>query len=647
MKKALLFVFAFSIALIGFAQERAVPVSKDLVQKSVTRVFDVPSDPVPPMVNTNYTSPGVMKDAKMLGDETEIIETKYDLQTNTSVGNRMVVWDDGSMAAICTRGVESPAGFAFPDRGTGYNYYNGSTWGPKPSSRIETVRTGWPSIAKWGANGEIVIAHQSGANPLVISRRETKGTGAWTEELMYGPNGTAIPQYLWPRMITSGENNEYMHVFGLTAPSANGGTPWLGQDGALLYNRSSDGGATWDYEHVQIEGTGSDYYLDISADDYVLASRGNTVALLMTSAWIDLFILKSTDNGETWDKIMIWEHPYPFFDIQSTLMDDTLYSVDNSGNLAIDENGMVHVVWGIGRVARLNAAPPDPGYYSYWPYTDGIGYWNESMGQIPDAENVHHTMMPEYLETLGMLIGWTQDVNNSGFIFDYEGTGDPQFATYRSLGISTMPSIAINGNMIALVYSSTTETFVTTDGTLNYKHIWARFSYDLGETWGDFHDLNGDNIFHQYDESIYPILAANTAANGAFQMIYQADNAPDLYLDEELQLEPTINRIIHNSMGFTVGIDNPTPQVSGINVSQSYPNPATGNTMVTVELEQTATVGFEVFNMTGQKVFEIPVRTMTAGINNITFNVSSLTSGVYFYTVDVNGEKITHKMIVK
>ncbi|HPR57119.1 MAG TPA: hypothetical protein PK915_01975, partial [Bacteroidales bacterium] len=128
MKKALLFVFAFSIALIGFAQERAVPVSKDLVQKSVTRVFDVPSDPVPPMVNTNYTSPGVMKDAKMLGDETEIIETKYDLQTNTSVGNRMVVWDDGSMAAICTRGVESPAGFAFPDRGTGYNYYNGSTW---------------------------------------------------------------------------------------------------------------------------------------------------------------------------------------------------------------------------------------------------------------------------------------------------------------------------------------------------------------------------------------------------------------------------------------------------------------------------------------------------------------------------------------
>jgi hypothetical protein len=129
----------------------------------------------------------------------------------------------------------------------------------------------------------------------------------------------------------------------------------------MLYNRPTDGGATWDIQHVNLEGMGADFYLDISADDYVLASKGNTVALLMTSAWIDMFVMKSTDNGETWDKIMIWEHPYPFFDLQTTLTSDTLYAVDNSGNLAIDDNGMVHVVFGIGRVARLAVAPPDPG----------------------------------------------------------------------------------------------------------------------------------------------------------------------------------------------------------------------------------------------------------------------------------------------
>ncbi len=644
MKKVLLVVLSFCLVTIAYSQKR-VPISKELTKMSLTRVYEMPSDLEAPMVNFNYTYPGLMKEAKMLGDEAEIIETIYDLQTNSTVANRFVVWDDGTMAAVCTRGVESPGGFAFPDRGTGYNYFDGSSWGPKPSTRIESKKAGWPSITKWGANGEFVVSHQGGGNPLLLLKRETKGTGAWIESTYNGPNGTAAPQYLWPRMISSGQNNEYIHLFALTAPTGNGGTPYMGQDGALLYNRSTDGGESWDIQHQLIDGVGSDYYLNIRADDYTMAFKGNTVALLQSSAWKDLFLLKSTDNGESWEKIIIWEHPYPFFDVQSTLTSDTLYSVDQSASLAIDDNGMVHVVWGISRVARLESAPPDPGSYSYWPYTDGIGYWNESMGQIPEADNPHRTMMPEYLEEMGMLVGWTQDVNNSGFIFDFEGTNDTPFNAYRSLGISTMPTIAIEGSMIMVAYSSVTETYVTADGTMNYKHIWTRFSYDLGETWGDFYDLQGDNIFHLYDECIYPILADKTNGSGAFQLIYQADNLPGLYLDEDH--DAVVNRVIHNNMNFTVGIEKPANMVSPFKVTEAYPNPATSSTIIGVELDKAANIGFEIFNMTGQKVFELPVKSMNAGFNTISFDVSALTSGIYFYTVSNGAEKVSHKLIVK
>jgi hypothetical protein len=422
----------------------------------------------------------------------------------------------------------------------------------------------------------------------------------------------------------------------------------MNQDGALLYNRSTDGGQTWDYEAVLIEGLGEDYYTDISADDYGVYSKGDIVVMLHASAWKDFFYLKSTDNGETWEKTIIWEHPYPFFDFDNTLMDDTLYSVDNSANLAIDNNGMVHVVWGIGRVARLAAAPPEPGFYSYWPFTDGIGYWNESMGPIPEADNPHHTMMPEYLEDLGMLAGWTHDVNNSGFIFDYEGTAETPFAVYRSLGISTMPTIAVHNNMVALAYASATETYTTADGLYNYHHIWTRFSYDYGQTWNDyFTDLQADEIFHLYDECIYPIFAGNTNPDGLFQMIYQADIQPGLYLDEDEQTEPTINRIIHTSFDFTVGMDEKPGQVaSGLTVAQSYPNPTSGVTNVAFEIAGAADVSVEVFNMTGQRVLEIPARTMQAGNQSITFDASKLTSGVYFYTVTAGDEKATRKMIV-
>ncbi|HRW97044.1 MAG TPA: T9SS type A sorting domain-containing protein [Bacteroidales bacterium] len=636
MKKTLLLSISICISLLSFTQERMVPASKELVNKSFERKHLQLREPATLIENANFSNINNLKDSRLAGEETEIIETIYDLQTNATVGNRFHIWEDGTMAAVATRGMTTSG---WNDRGTGYNYFDGSTWGPKPTARIENVATGWPSLTPWGENGEMVVAHTS-FSPyiLTIYKRENKGTGQWELVEYSGPGNPVEPT--WPRIATTGDNNEIIHLF---YSSYNA---YEGQDNALLYSRSEDGGVSWFPEDEILPGLGADHYNDIHADSYVLASKNNTVALLYTDAFADMFILKSTDHGVTWDKIMIWEHPYPFFDFNSTLMEDTLYSVDYSGNLAIDDNGMVHVVWGIGRVARLAAAPPSPGSYSYWPYTDGIGYWNESMGQIPEAENVHHTMMPEYLESLGMLIGWTQDVNNSGFIFDYEGTAETPFAVYRSLGISTMPTIAINGNMIALAYASVTETFVTTDATMNYKHIWTRFSYDLGETWGNFTDLQTGDIFHQYDECIYPILAHNTTSDGVFHLIYNADNYPGLFLDDDH--EAGINRIIHNKMDFTIGINEPiNTENQPLTVSQSYPNPSTGITDMMIEVAKTSNITLELFNLTGQKVFALPARTLSPGAHNIRLDVSSLTSGVYFYTVSNGTETITHKLILR
>jgi len=638
MKKTLLFVLTMSIVFMGISQERRRPVSQEKINQSVELKYENLRDQAaPPMTNPNFQTPGVLKDA-MAGLETEIIETVYDLQTNAGIANRFWVWPDGTMAAVVTRGMTAAS---FADRGTGYNYFDGTSWGPKPTARIEgTVRTGWPSIAPWGPNGEMVVSHTtaSAPYPMRLSKRENKGTGEWIGSNVNGPGGSFEPS--WPRIATSGDNNEIIHIF------HNSFNAYMGQELALVYSRSEDGGNTWFPHNEILPGMGIDFYNSIRADSYFLASKNNVVVLLVANAWNDMFLMKTVDHGITWEKIMIWEHPYPFFDFNTTLMNDTLYAVDNSASLAIDEDGMVHVSWGIGRVARLAAAPPEPGSYSYWPFTDGIGYWNESMGQIPENDNPHKTMMPEYLETMGMLIGWTQDVNNSGFVFDYEGSGDTPFAVYRSLGISSMPTIAVNGNMIALVYSSVTETFLTADGVLNYKRLWARFSYDKGQTWGPFKDIQADNIFHLYDESIWPMLAQNTTADGVFQLVYNADNLPGLYLDDEH--EPVINRIIHNKMDFTLGLnDQPNLAKSSLSVSQNYPNPAANITNFTLEISKPAAVSVEVLNMTGQRVLEVPTKSYQAGTHNIRLDVSNLTSGVYFYSVNNGTETQTRKMIVK
>lgn len=636
MKKifTLLLVMGF---VAGTSAQKRAPGLEQQQKVSLTRHYQAPSDLEPPATNTNLISVGNLKNAGLFGEEVEIMETVYDLQTNSSLSNRFWMWESGSMAAVATRGMTAPN---YTDRGTGYNFGHVDgpyiNWGPKPTSRIESLRSGWPSIAPWGENGEIIVSHNF-PTQLVINQRDWKGTGTWVESLYPGPGGGVAPS--WPRMVTSGENFNYLSMV------YNTNAVYQGQPTAMLYSRFSKDTQTWDIQDVQLEGTGSDYYTEIRADDYTMAAKGNVVVILCASPWYDLFMLKSTDNGANFEKTVIWEHPYPFFDFNTTLMPDTLYAVDNSASLAIDDDGMVHVVWGVGRVARLASAPPDPGFYSYWPYTDGIGYWNESMGQIPEADNPHHTMMPEYLESLGMLIGWTQDVNNSGFVFDFEGTAETPFAVYRSLGISTMPTIAINGNHIMIAFASTTETFVTADGILNYKHIWTRSSYDLGQTWGDFLDLQSSNIFHLYDECIYPQFAQNTDNFDAFNLIYNADNLPGLALDEDH--EAVINRIIHNRMWWLVGIEDQNSTAPIMKVSQNYPNPASGSTLINFELAKASDVQLEIFNATGQQVAAQKFNSMQPGIHAREINISGLTAGVYFYTLTAGNDRITQKMIVK
>jgi len=85
---------------------------------------------------------------------------------------------------------------------------------------------------------------------------------------------------------------------------------------------------------------------------------------------------------------------------------------------------------------------------------------------------------------------------------------------------------------------------------------------------------------------------------------------------------------------------------TGIALEQNVPNPANGNTMIRYNIANSANVALEVYDVTGKLVESVDQGQQVAGQHQIDLNTASYAPGVYFYTLNVDGVKVTRKMII-
>lgn len=659
MKKVLFLSLVLAMGMTSFAQKTIVKKTDAMKQSVTTRVLNLNEVETPAM---NFQSEVMPKAATVNSskgfEEWTTMTTNYDLQTNSALGNRVATWADGSAAVVATWDYSGST--SFPDRGAGYNYYDGSSFGDEPTARVESVRSGWPSIAPLG-EGEIMASHASGTN---IYKRATKGEGEWEQVANLATN-------TWPRIATTG-NGQYVHVINGNQDSNNTLLNYV------YYYRSTDGGQTFSEAayppEVDIEG---EYNFNIGADDYVMAANGNTIAILFGGLTYDLFYIISRDNGETWEKQVVAKHPYPSFDWSLydqglTSERDTIWSDDNSHSIAIDDKGTVHVTFALGRWVPAS----NSGSYSYWPYTIGIVYWNseyvnEQGGhEIPafgqwsgDAEHpewalngpngISSTLNDMRIDALAAadgykhlnIFGWP-DENGDGVYDLSENWGNRPDGTYRSLGMATMPAISVdNQGNVAILYSVLSETRVESVSGFYYRSAYVSYK-DYTDSW--YCDENGDNLsgdfVHQFEE-VYSTTAGANGKDGEFWVCYSGDETLGLYLDED-QNELTDNIIYMVKLApecLGVGENQTINPMTNVRV---YPNPVQDVLNIEVNASQASEMNIAVYNITGQKVMETSAN-LSMGINVPSVNVSSLNSGIYFVTVKANGFENTMKFVVK
>ena len=653
MRKVLLLSLSLALGFSAFAQQRVAKNDIRSAQAKAEKV-SVGNEKINPATNfAPQTAKSVVVNRYDDVLDGETMMTMYDLQSNHFCSNRMYAMENGSAAVVATFSHEPNQSAS--DRGTGYNFFNGETeeWMDMPEERLESMRTGWPTIAPYGDRGEILISHA----PMRCWTREVAGEGEWVYrgELPISPEGFPYADDAsWPRVATSGDNHNIIHVIGDIQHSGTDATEHY-----QVYLRSEDA-ENWTITYSPLEQVGFESTGGFSAEDYAIAANGHNVAILYTGSMTNsVWMFKSTDDGLTWNARRVWEDPYEGISLEdpNLVYTDTLYR-PMSGAIVIDNGGVVHVALNVLEMAHW--ADTEPGYYSYFygRMVDGILYWNDTQeGPVQSEDgNPHHAArlwwpIPEEPGYVRMHADSTKWI---GYIPMYEGyewdndkfyNGDDYHPRFYSASGHPALSCDPYGN-ICCAFSSPCVRRLDDNGTYYYRSIYTSYyNVDKGYWEQDVEDLCDEevNFMFLYSDNLYTLSAPNTYKPGEFWIGFQSDDLIGLYWGSGAAQTQASENIIH-----AMRIDAEDEYVSVPEnyeakdvVYNIYPNPATD--YVVVKSSQDVEANISIVNLVGQTVKQFN-KSLKTGENSISID---LKSGIYFCTISANGFNKTIKFVVK
>ena len=106
---------------------------------------------------------------------------------------------------------------------------------------------------------------------------------------------------------------------------------------------------------------------------------------------------------------------------------------------------------------------------------------------------------------------------------------------------------------------------------------------------------------------------------------------------------------VRTNGGVITGINNGSSAFnnpSDYQLSQNYPNPFNPETKINFTIPSTGLVSLKVFDVLGKEVASLVNEVRTAGVHEVIFNASSLSSGTYFYRIETGNFVSTKKMLV-
>ena len=210
---------------------------------------------------------------------------------------------------------------------------------------------------------------------------------------------------------------------------------------------------------------------------------------------------------------------------------------------------------------------------------------------------------------------------------------DPQILTTGEMGLGGDGEVTKEEWESVLVeYDNPTITSINADGGSNFGEILV--SDGTGDTRVELED--GNNSY--YNGSIEPgTILVQLGAH------FQKLKGIMYYSFSNYKLVP---RKDDDFVGYTTAVKNENSSPVTFNLEQNYPNPFNPSTKIVYSIPEASNVNLTIFDILGQQLKTLVNESQNRGTYTVTFNASSLPSGIYFYKIEAGKYNQVKKMIL-
>ena len=175
-------------------------------------------------------------------------------------------------------------------------------------------------------------------------------------------------------------------------------------------------------------------------------------------------------------------------------------------------------------------------------------------------------------------------------------------------------------------------------GGPNYVHKWIARNMANGTT-GQNLNIGTWNQNQQITDTLHTALDSSWVDVNCDLAAFVFKDTADLYMAH-------VSQAITVSVTQPLGINESNQYPEEYHLSQNYPNPFNPTTNIKFTVPKNGNVSLKVYDVLGSLVLVCADGFMKAGTYNADVDASSLSSGVYFYTLKADGFMQTKKMVL-